>query len=400
MDTFARSPQRRNMADPLENQEDLAQQFTPEDTKRADVISGLETPEEIKAARELFNENLQKEKEAPVAEPTPKVETPAPAAPEVTPPAETPPPAAETVIPPKFVLSDEVINSFPEEDRNVLAKYKDKSEADILKALVHSQRLIGKKAEPQPDVVENIFKTQQPAQKQTIDENVVNKLVVSELRRQFSDFPEDKDQQDEYITELSHRNFAQAQKLHGQRESLSGNFTDFYTKASTLKENYGSINSQITASEIEQIKEIAKTKYKVENLSELGINLDLDANGRNPLINELLMKSDKSGLDPEILRGDLMQFYGLEIPILKQGALRAKFFENFSDKIFEAAIQKARKEGYESRAKKPIEPTTPQSSAHKIIDDGNITDTQIAEMSNMDDIKAAKAKLATKLFNS
>jgi len=380
--------------DPLERQEE------EKDSIQADVISKLEDPQEIKHAREIFNEKLKAEKESKSEPPAKAEDTSEKIISESVPPesgdgkeegkpAEQAPP--ETM---KQIITQEMVDSYPEDYRPTLSKYLGKPVDEIAKALVNATKLIGKKNVQIEDTspIENFYKKGSvPISEGQNDQVEIKELVDNRIREHYPDYPEDEAAQEEYLTDIASRSYLQARKFEKLQEKVTGELTEAYSKVKFIDENWGRINEVALTEEAEGIQNEIEDTYGItaEQLKKLGFDFSFDENFRNPLINKLLL-NDKNQLDSTLF----YSVVGTSKPLVRPGAIVQKFLRQnrpiFRDHITTNAASAAltRKE-----AKKVDANIDATRSSEVISGQKPLTEQEISQMTDLDTVRKELAKL-------
>jgi len=281
-----------------------------------------------------------------------------------------------------FVLTEELINQQPEEVRALLNNFKGQNkealekaianayilrsgEKDIVKALIASQKEVGKKEpdpiikkepEPKPTPIEL------PELKLTdeVNKNILSQ-VVSKLKKKYPEMPDDinsleykeweRDLIDEKGLEAANEFLQDKKKAKSEIESdakvfiyAQENLKNLYDesvdeilpmltrenlpKLKKLNDDFRSVNNDLLQKEVELIKKNLKDNYGITD-KELGINLELtkDDNGSltNEGLNSLMIRNGQ--VDRRIVR------YIGKIPILNHGELAEKFLSSITPKI-------------------------------------------------------------------
>lgn len=266
-----------------------------------------------------------------------------------------------------FVLTDEVINSQPEEVRGLLSKYKGKGKSDLanvaanavafkneylkdnkeaiaavakkfegfsdeelLKTLVNTQKETGKQPEQKAKKLTGIpEKENLPPLPEDNEEvkNTISAETVKRLKVKYPKMPDDMTsiEHKEWLKELQEDDIEAANDFLQYKKEITANVKNDLQKVVFLQKNYREINNNMLEDEVSAIKSELEKYGITDPGKQLGVNLSLakdnDGSYFNEGLNSLMLKGEKP--DP-----DIVNFVG-KIPLLIKGRLVKKFlFEN------------------------------------------------------------------------
>ncbi|MDD5353211.1 MAG: hypothetical protein PHS93_08640 [Candidatus Omnitrophica bacterium] len=315
------------------------------------------------------------------------------------------PEKSETSIPKldlSVIVTEEVINQFPEEDRKILGKYKDKPLSEYMKALVNSQRLVGKKAElltPQKKEIEQTFAPAKPVEEnKEVIAKVVDQAVIDRLRNNgYPDLPADLKSEEyrDYVARLREDDDPEA---YDNYLYLKRNITESVKKDLNLLIDVNKRQKTYNAKRLNSNLEIIKTRLKefgVDDPALVGYDLELKYNDNGVPYNELLMEllvDENENLDHR-----LVDFYG-DTPIVKETALAEKFFLNKSPEITRKLIAiNASKVIKEHETLKKENPTTLAKSISSSDSNKALTIDDLSKITDEKTLAAAKQKIMDSL---
>jgi len=287
----------------------------------------------------------------------------------------------------KHEIDDDVLKLYPEDERRFLEKYKGKSLADGLKALAHSQRLVGKKnalEEPEEETaLPNDEKTQQ----------FIQETTLKQLRQKYADreMPEgdlNSDEVKEWIRDLMDDDPIAYHDFMDDKKATEETVKKDFKKAYHIAKNHTEINKKTLEGEIQAIKSQLQ-EWGINDPSEANIDLELkeqDGNYSNEMLNSLML----NGEQPD---ETVISFYG-KYPLLVEGRLRQKFFSNYGKQIISAIVAKQKGDAIKEheRLKKEV-PNTLAGGGRTGIKDGSFKETDIAKTNDIQAIEKARRAL-------
>jgi flagellar motility protein MotE (MotC chaperone) len=285
-----------------------------------------------------------------------------------------------------FVLTDEKINSYPEEFRGILQKYKGKSREelekaianavlfrnyqDVVKALVDTQRETGSARQPEkpkttipkPDELPPLQEDNEEVQKVIAQESVKrlkeiypgmpddlnseegrswqNSIALRQLKTKYPDMPDDPyslEYQD-FIREMQDVNPDKAYDFQFDKRQAIQNLNEQFNKTSSqvkqdlkqliyIQNNHVNMNNTRLENEVNGIKaELQKLGLTEKDFGiDLSLSKDNDGLLYNGELNNLMLNGDMP--DPNVIS------YVGRYPILKEGLLKQKFLYTNSIKL-------------------------------------------------------------------
>jgi hypothetical protein len=279
-----------------------------------------------------------------------------------------------------FILSEDKINSYPEEVRGILNKYKGKSRAEIEKAianavifktgqdpvqaLIDTQKETGKVKQEQPlkpaaafpepgklppleeneevnkaisaEAVKRLRLTKFPDMPDNLNsgegKNWANAAALRQLRVKYPGLPLDPDSPEyqQFIRAMQDENLEKADEFfYDKRQAVQNIQNEFVNASFDVKKdlqqliyvqgNYKNINNARLENEVEAIKKELDQLGLTEK--DLGIDLNLQKDESGALYNEHLSPMMLNG---ETADSNVIGFFG-QFPILKENKLREKF---------------------------------------------------------------------------
>lgn len=357
--------------------------ISDDEGKLLQIIDDVESPEQLKAAKELlFSDKpsevapeADKPKGEEVEKPKEVKEKPA----ETEKPAEKPAePEAKKII----EVTDDYISQAEEKDRNILTSIKGETLSEkALKNYIESQRLIGKKA-TEIQQLQTPPEERKPREVSISDEqrSLIASMANKELRREYKDMPDDPEDRKEWLLRMQNTDPDELEKYYERRREVSNQLTEEYKQVLFVKENYDVINLNQMKKEVENIRNYFQDTYGLK-LEDMGLKVEVDDDFSNEIINELLTLPNGE-FDPKVV-----QYYdqkNKEVPIIEPGKLSEKFFLKFNKRAVEEVQKRARKEGFEARSQKktvkeltdisPEKPGDAKTEVLKIEDIEDMTD--------------------------
>jgi hypothetical protein len=358
---------------------------------RMEVIQNMTTPEEIEAAKQLFEtgdksfglkkqDNPEKEPAIEVkpedqkpADDTSKKETPeqsekddkTPKAPITNAPSEEDKAKAEQ--PGKaYLIDDDFIKSQPEQDRKILQNFKGEYiSPKALKSLVNAQHLVGRRQE-KAEAIKNEPPLTQFPQKETLSQQtpegadaVKQNMVLRLMQQKYPEMPTDPDELKQYKADLNYTDPDAYFQLREDEKSFRTQVEKDYKDIVYLQENYADLNTQEVHSQVNGITE--QLKGLGLNPEDLGLDLKFDEKGNNAVIDALL-DDGKGNIKPHLVS------YIAGVPLINRDTLVVEFMRQNLVKIKDAVAEKSRKEGYlAAQSKKPLQTlaSTPIQGNHK-----------------------------------
>lgn len=305
-------------------------------------------PKEDKETPETPEKPAEASTEEPKEEPTKATEEPP-----VTPPIE-----GEKEIQDKdqIVVTEDFLKKqgLSEDDVKYAQKFIGKPMKDFFQSYSNAQKLIGKKKE---ELLKTIdfpqTKTSVPAQPQTQEEitKVQNDLIYNELVKDFPDIPKDPEERKIWLKDLNYEDREQADKYLDKKRTIEKEVDQVWTFTKQLNEQYPTINKKTTDTTVSYIQDYIK-KSTGYDAKDLGYNFTADAEGNNPIIDDLIAEEG----NVEQFDKNVVQLYN-GIPILNSRGMATKFLEREMPKIIEKVKALARKEGFTTKTAKEVAPS-------------------------------------------
>jgi hypothetical protein len=365
------------------------------DDKQIDVINELNNDDDIEAAKQLINEELANPEADTFASSESKKEPEPPKVGDKDTSGKTKDKAeqaeikstgddktkAESVKPAgEFILTEDKINSYPEEVRGILNKYKGKTRAEIekaianavifktgqdpIQALIDTQKETGKAKQPEQlskpatfpkpgelpaleeneevnkaisdEAVKRLRQTKFPDMPENLNseegKNWINAAALRQLRARYPGLPSDPGsiEYQDFLRDLNNESVEKAQDfLYDKRQAAQNIQNEFVNTSSNVKKdlqqliyvqrNYKSINNARLENEVEAIKKELNQLGLTEK--DLGIDLDLQKDESGALYNAHLSPMMLNG---ETADSNVIGYFG-QFPILKENKLREKF---------------------------------------------------------------------------
>jgi hypothetical protein len=303
-----------------------------EEDEQVNILNNITDPEELKAAKELIEEEIEnaekdesdksdKSSEAPKTEDKPK----------------------------EFLVTDEFIKSQPEENRAILTNFLGKSKEELAKAaanaiavkspyikdneqainaiaekikgstdeelvktFIETQREVGRTEKSvQEEIKKEPPKIELPELEDTPEvKKAISNEVVKRLKSKYPAMPEDMDsvEHKEWLRELQDEDLRGAIEFTNEIKETQTKITEDFRKVAYLKNNWVPINNGRLENEVKQIE----NNLKKLGLSpkDLGVDLTLKKNGKtglleNEILNDLAYNGEYS--DPYVIGhvGDL-----------------------------------------------------------------------------------------------
>lgn len=242
----------------------------------------------------------------------------------------------------KFVLTDEVINSYPEEYRGVLSKYKGKDESEIIKALVNANKLISKRQEQ--STVESKIETE--SKNEVIPETdevktLLDTEIIKRLKTEYKDFPDSLEDVNFFLRDKFDEDPMAYTKVVQTIQDTKEAVNNDYKRVLYLQNNYQQLNQESIKNDVESIKKALVDEYGVANadkLFDLELKQSKDEKGntvyQNELIESLLL--DQNGQ----IDNNVVAFFG-QVPVIRRGALADKFLRTKTREIIAAVKRDA-----------------------------------------------------------
>jgi len=390
------------------NMSEKEQVLTEDEENNLEVIQNLDSPEKIQAMEEIFNEesseapkseadeeNKSEEEKDKVKDKASTVEDKKSEEDKKLEPEETPkaPEKEKAEDKASFEITDEYIEKAPEKDRNLLTSIKGEIiSPKALKIYLNAQRLLGKRTQ---DLMKPEDKVQQINQPQLAEEgekpqDVKEKLVLGQLKKNYPDLPDDLTEREDYLRELNYDKPLEFQKFVRDRQTISDQVEKDYNQMQYFVNNYEKINNEIINEEIRSINE-QFGKMNVEP-KDLDIDLSIDEDGNySTALNSLLLDNTGKQLDVS-----LFQYVGGK-PILKKQSLAVKLFQQKLPDIINLVKVSGRKDGLKAaHDKKTVKTLSGASSggSEKVIKE-DYTPEEIAGITDPDELARIE-----KSFNS
>lgn len=242
----------------------------------------------------------------------------------------------------KFVLTDEVINSYPEEYRGVLSKYKGKDESEIIKALVNANKLISKRQEQ--STVESKIETESKNEVIPDSDEVKSLLdaeIIKRLKTEYEDFPDTLDDLNFFLRDKFDEDPMKYNKVVSDVQGIKETVNNDYKRVLYLQNNYQQLNQESIKGDVDSIKKALSDDYGIANVDKL-FDLELkqtkDNNGntvyQNDLIESLLL--DQNGQ----IDNNVVSYFG-QVPVIRKNALADKFLKTRTKEILIAVRRDA-----------------------------------------------------------
>lgn len=327
------------------------------------------------------------------SEPEPETEKkPDEPAPSTTPEPEKEP---DKVIPEdKAVVTEDFISKLKlsdDEDKNSVLrenlkkKFLGKSVEELVKSYVNLEGLLGKKREELvkiPDVelpkttIKNI--PEKPDSKEAI-ENTRDEIIYNELRAEYPDLPKEVEERKKWLSDLGYEDFEKATEFVTKRNDVTKQVNDVWQFTDKLSKEYPDMNANIIRQEINSIKNYFEENVGLDPKT-LGYDFTIDENGNNAIIDGLVTMSDNpENFDPKVVR----KFNN--IPLIQQGTIMRKFFENELPKIFQAIKTQSRADGATAiNERKPVPSLVSEPGRGKQAKE--TTANQIKEINSIDQL--------------
>ena len=238
-------------------------------------------------------------------------------------------------------ITDDYIKSQPEEQRQYLTGIKDrKLDSQVLKNYVNAQMLIDKYKQEREAPVE-LPSTVKPEDA----ENLRQKYIVSEMRKDYSDIPAEAVEDPEILSAWeaqlqrdNPREFNRYMSKYGDTEKLAdSNVKQYYN----LKENWEKIAANTLKSDVARF--IAKISSKGVTEKDLGLNLAIGDDNKNEYLYNKIIFDEKGNVNPDVVR------FVDDIPVLLPGQIYNKLMDMNFDRITDAALQRGVLQGYKNR---------------------------------------------------
>lgn len=283
-----------------------------EEDEQVKVLNELTDSEEIQAAKELINEDIEKlEKGEPLEDNSQK-------GPEVS------------DKPKEFLVTQEFINSQPEENRalfetflgknkedlakaaanaiavkniyikdneqaiNAIAeKIKAETDENLVKVFIESKREVGRTEKPPETIKEEPHKIELPELENTPEvKAAIQKETIKKLKEKYPGMPEDVNsvEHKEWLRDLQDEDLQKAIDYTNDVKQTQNEVKEDMQKVVYLKNNWSKINNERIEAEVNGIKDSLK-KLGITD-KDLGVDLTLTKNEKsglleNPILNDL-----------------------------------------------------------------------------------------------------------------
>jgi hypothetical protein len=274
----------------------------------------------------------------------------------------------------KVLITDDIIDSFPEADRAALRIFKGRPVEEILKSYVNAQKLVGKRRNDMLNIANPLVAGQvqatspipntipqqqsqsqaQAAGQQQDTQAIKSNMALNTLKQQFPNLAiptNDEKAFSDYVADLMYSSPIEANRLVNAYANVQQSIEQDFNKIAYTIEHHHEFNQNELGNQVAQINSYVG-QFGVDLKKDLGIDLSVDANGDNKVLNQILC--DETGQ----LDRSLVQYVG-NAPLLKPQAIATKFLTVYMPQIVNKITQKSRGEGYTAATqKKDATPTT------------------------------------------
>ena len=252
-----------------------------------------------------------------------------------------------------FVIDDEFIESWEEDaDKKILEKLKGiKIDEKGLKMLINAERMVGKKAQSQPEPPiagekepeidpENPLPKNVPPQPEVKSPELQKKIeeeTLNALRQkpEFKDAPTDPEDFKDWLRDLNADDPERFYRFISERDKVRSELEQTVNQAVYIQKHAVEVNNALLQKEVNDImKEFEE--YGIDPSQVQGFDFTLTPDERTGILRnqilEELMLDENGQIDPRVV-----SVIG-KAKVLNKGALKAKFIEKYGKAIIKQAI--------------------------------------------------------------
>lgn len=360
-------------------------------TTDENMLKGADTVDDVDKLIEQMKTPPTADTETPVEQPTTETETPQGEKAEGQESSEQPvevAPVEDTAKKDTLLVTDEFLSGLDENDRRTLEKYKGKPLEELAKALVNSQKQIGKlSSEKQKEAKEQFFQKKQPEPEPVKNTGEYKEKLllkaVRDLIPEGVELPPNLDIKSKEFREWL-TNFTIQDRLASDEfiETLRGEakaIDEAARQAEYIEQNYEPILAKQMNEAVKGISDYAE-RIGI-SLKDFGYDFTPDANGDIKAIDELLFPEGQ-------IDNSLVQYLYGEKPLLNPDAIAKKFYMEKLPEIMAKKAENDRKEAYKTQVEKKQEKLPPSLGINPP-QKKELTKNDVASYNSIDSIDAA-----------
>lgn len=253
-------------------------------------------------------------------------------------------------------ITDEYIAQADERDRKILEKLKgEKFTPKALSITINAQRLVGKRSEQlfnkqdikQPEQYQQRTEPTAPQNKLIPDvEKAKDQMIYQRLVQEFPELPEDPQERKSWLNNLNYEDREEADRFLELKRQVVQDIERDYHQIITIRENYDQINKNNVEEAVKTIQDFA-ANFNAD-LKALGYDFTIDKDGNNTLLDSIIFNENgepKSKIVQIGKKGTLLE----GIPIIDSEALVTEFYRLEMPKIMAKIKANAHLEGYKAK---------------------------------------------------